>query len=162
MIWFSQLAYVSGSVSLTTLLAVVFGSRRMHLPISAWQLFQIQCPGLCTILYNKTGRTSRTLHHTIRLAHNNAPWGKWVQTTIEHPATTGKECTSCLSDVLLNPFVTGECGGPCHSTRWMRDRWRDTDMPSDPHLEGQTRILASQPAFSCWKFVLALMEWPAF
>jgi len=25
----------------------------------------------------------------------------------------------------------------------------NTDMPSDPHLEGQTRILASQPAFSC-------------
>jgi len=32
------------------------------------------------------------------------------------------------------------------------------DMPSDPHLEGQTSILASQPAFSCLKFVLALME----
>jgi len=25
------------------------------------------------------------------------------------------------------------------------------DMPSDPHLEGQTRIFASQPAFSYWK-----------
>jgi len=37
-----------------------------------------------------------------------------------------------------------------------------TDMPSDPHLEGQTRILASQPAFFCWTFELALMEWPAF
>jgi len=38
----------------------------------------------------------------------------------------------------------------------------ETDMPSDPHLEGQTHILASQPAFSCWKFELALMEGPAF
>ena len=26
---------------------------------------------------------------------------------------------------------------------------KSTDMPSDPHLEGQTRILVSQPAFSC-------------
>ena len=33
-----------------------------------------------------------------------------------------------------------------------------SDMPSDPHLEGQTRILTYQPAFSCSKFVLALME----
>ena len=32
------------------------------------------------------------------------------------------------------------------------------DMPSDPHLEGQTRILANQPTFSYSKFVLALME----
>ena len=38
---------------------------------------------------------------------------------------------------------------------------QNADMPSDPHLEGQTRILTSQPAFSCWKFELALMEWPA-
>jgi len=27
--------------------------------------------------------------------------------------------------------------------------WSVADMPSDPHLEGQTSILASQPAFSC-------------
>jgi len=40
--------------------------------------------------------------------------------------------------------------------------WAYSDMPSDPHLEGQTHILAGQPAFSCWKFELALMEWPAF
>ena len=35
---------------------------------------------------------------------------------------------------------------------------QNADMPSDPHLESQTRILAYQPAFSCSKFVLALME----
>ena len=32
------------------------------------------------------------------------------------------------------------------------------DMPSDPRLEGQTHILANQPAFSSSDFVLALME----
>ena len=36
------------------------------------------------------------------------------------------------------------------------------DMPSDPHLEGQTLILICQPSFSCSKFVLSLMEWPSF
>ena len=41
-------------------------------------------------------------------------------------------------------------------------RYTLADMPSDPHLKGQTCILASQPAFSCWKFELPLMEWPAF
>ena len=35
-----------------------------------------------------------------------------------------------------------------------------TDMPSDPHLEGQTLIL--QPSFSCSNFVLAIMEGPSF
>ena len=40
-------------------------------------------------------------------------------------------------------------------------RW-NADMPNDPHLEGQTHILANQPTFSCSKFVLALMEWPHF
>ena len=35
-----------------------------------------------------------------------------------------------------------------------------SDMPSDPHLEGQTLILTSQrrPSFSGPRFVLALME----
>ena len=32
------------------------------------------------------------------------------------------------------------------------------DVPSDPHLEGQTRILANEPTFSSSNFVLALME----
>jgi len=41
-------------------------------------------------------------------------------------------------------------------------RYTLADMPSDPHLKGQTHILASQTAFSCWKFELPLMEWPAF
>ena len=50
---------------------------------------------------------------------------------------------------------------PSHSTVF-NNSFRITDMLSDPHLEGQTRILANQPTFSCAKFVLALMEWPAF
>ena len=32
------------------------------------------------------------------------------------------------------------------------------DMPSEPHLEGQTLILNIQPSFSCSNFVLALTE----
>ena len=32
------------------------------------------------------------------------------------------------------------------------------DISSDPHLDGQTHILANQSAFSCSKFALALIE----
>ena len=45
---------------------------------------------------------------------------------------------------------------------WFTKENHYAGMPSDPHLEGQTRILANQPAFSCSNFVLALMEWPTF
>ena len=45
---------------------------------------------------------------------------------------------------LQNPLVKNNDAAP--------------DMPSDPHLEGQTLILAKQPAFSYSNFVLALME----
>ena len=45
-----------------------------------------------------------------------------------------------------------------HASTMAHLRTSTADMPSGPHLEGQTCILASQPALSCSKFELALME----
>ena len=100
------------SASRTTLLAVDLGRWRIHLPIFAWKDssflskdgFNVQD----STPYNRTGRTQ---HSMILLDDGlRAPAKVWmmVQSTVEHPTASGKECSSCFSDVLLNPFVAGE------------------------------------------------------
>jgi len=40
-------------------------------------------------------------------------------------------------------------GNEMYKNHFLNSMVAAADMPSDPHLEGQTCILASQPAFSC-------------